>query len=322
MKKALLFIMLTLAASIVPVCGFAKQVDKSLDQIVAVVNDDVITTSELSHGMKLIKIQTSQHNLSTAAEAALRKQVLETLVNKKLQLQAAKQVGITVSEHDLDSAVKSVADMNRMSVADLYQRLSTEGMSVTDYKSEMREQLTIQKLQQQEVINRINISPEEVSSFMRSKAWQTNSSNEYHLQDILIPLSDAATSNDISAARKQSEAVMTKLNNGQSFESVTGSENSAIKGGDLGWRKLPEIPSAFAEQVAHMQAKEVAGPIQTSNGFHIIRLAAVRALASKDGAPTRKQIENLLLQQKFEQAIQNWVSKLRSQAFINMNPMS
>jgi peptidyl-prolyl cis-trans isomerase SurA len=118
---------------------------------------------------------------------------------------------------------------------------------------------------------------------------------------------------------------MAKLNNGQSFESVTGSESSAsttIKGGDLGWRKLPEIPSAFAEQVAHMQAKEVAGPIQTSNGFHIIRLAAVRALASKEGAPSRKQIENLLLQQKFEQAIQNWVSKLRSQAFINMNPMS
>ncbi len=323
MKKALLMSILLLCSSMIPFSAMAKESGQNLDQIVAVVNDDVVTTSELNHAMKVAKMQMSQQHLSAPAESAMRKQVLDQLVNKKLQMQIAKQVGINVTDMELDQAIQKVADVNHMSIQDLYRRLTAEGMAVDDYKDELHDQLTIQKLQQQEVINRITISPEEVNSFMRSKMWQSNSSNEYHLQDILIPLSDSPTSNEITAAKKHAEDVVTRLNKGQSFEAVAASESSdsnALKGGDLGWRKLPEIPSAFAEQVAHMSAKEIAGPIQTSNGFHIIRLAALRAVASSEGAPSKAQIENLLLQQKFEQAIASWVSKLRSQAFINMNP--
>ena len=95
------------------------------------------------------------------------------------------------------------------------------------------------------------------------------------------------------------------------------SEKHALEGGDLGWRKLPEIPSAFAEQVTRMQVKEIAGPIQTSNGFHIIRLTDARAATDAQATPNRKQVEELLMQRKFEEAMQNWVSKLRGQAFIS-----
>ena len=100
-------------------------------------------------------------------------------------------------------------------------------------------------------------------------------------------------------------------------------DTRALKGGDLGWLvKLPEIPSAFAELVVHLQPKELAGPIQTSNGFHIVRLADVRANQSKQVLhPIKSKFENLLLQRKFEEAVQNWVSKLRSQAFIRHAPL-
>jgi peptidyl-prolyl cis-trans isomerase SurA len=263
--------------------------------------------------------------MSLPPENTLHKQILDQLVNKRLQLQVAKQVGITISEADVDRAVQNIADQNHMSVKAVYQRINHDGMSTADYRHEMRDQMALQKVQQQEVASRMTITPEEVTSFMRSKIWQANGPKEYHIEDILVPLSDSPSSEEIDAARKHAQALMAKLNHGQNFHTVAQSGTSddhALKDSDLGWRKLPEVPSAFAEQVAHLQAKEIAGPIQTSNGFHVIRLAEVRTTQTKQAVPDKKQVEGLLLQRKFEEAVQSWVSKLRSQAFINTTKAS
>lgn len=320
MKKILLLISLFFCSAVFCALGYAKSSEDSLDQIVAVVNEDVITKSELNHALALIKAQMAGQNVTAPADAVLQKQVLEQLINKKVQLQLAKQVGINVSDTDIDEAVSRVASHNNMTLDDLYQRISSEGLSRDDYRTEMREQLTMQKLQQQDVVNHITISKDEVEAFMHSRAWQNNDTKEYHLEDILIPLSDTPSSDEITKARKHAVDVIAKLNKGQSFSSVAMSESGdkhALQGGDLGWRKLPEIPSAFASLVVGMHPKEVSEPIQTPNGFHIIRLAEERS-ADKQTTPNRKQIEDLLLQRKFEEAVQNWVSKIRSQAFIEM----
>jgi peptidyl-prolyl cis-trans isomerase SurA len=322
MRKSLLIISLLFCCTIFSASLLAKSSGQSLDQIVAVVNDDVITKSELDHSLSIVKMQISQQNAPMPTDSVLQKQVLEQLVNKRLQLQIAKQAGVNVSDADLDKAIGTIAKQNNMSTASLYQRLSQEGMSTSDYRREIREQLTLQKLQQQEVVSHVVITPEEVTTFMRSQLWQDNGTKEYQIEDILIPLSDTPSAEEIAAARKRAVAVVAKLNQGKSFREVAQSESgakNALQGGDLGWRKLPEIPSAFAELVSRMQAKEVAGPIQTPNGFHIIRLGGLRNLGEQQAPPDRKQIEALLMQRKFEEAIQSWVSKLRSQAFIELN---
>jgi len=301
----------------------AEQNNEALDQIVAVVNDDVVTKSELNKAMTIAKMQISQEHLPTPAETVLTKQVLDQLINKKLQLQIAKQVGITIPDDLLDQTIGRVAKQNNISIEALYQQLSHEGMTKTSYRDEIREQLTLQKLQQQEVVSHITISPEEVTAFMRSRVWQSNESKEYHLEDILIPLTDTPSSDEVIAAKKHALTIVDKLKQGQSFQKLALAESGdkhALQGGDLGWRQLPEIPSAFAEYVTHLQAKEIAGPIQTPNGFHVIRLIAARNLANAQGAPSKKQVEDLLLQRKFEEAVQNWVSKIRSQAFVVMQP--
>lgn len=300
---------------------FAKSHEQDIDQIVAVVNDDVITRSELNDSISLLRMQLSQQNISIPAEKVLQKQVLEQLINKRLQLQIAKQAGVNVSDADLDAAISRIAQQNNVSTTMLYERLTQDGMTIAQYRNEMREQMTLQKLQQQEVVSRITITPEEVNTFLRSATWQDNSSKEYRIEDILIPLSDTPSSDEIASARKKAEAVIAKLNQGKNFKEVAQAESAAkqaLDGGDLGWRSLAEIPSAFAEQVARMQPKEIAGPIQTPNGFHIIHLAAARQ-SGKSSAPSRKEVEDLLLQRKFDEAVQNWVSKLRSQAFIVSN---
>lgn len=323
MKRTLLLISL-IACSLIFSSGiFAKGTEESLDQIVAVVNDDVVTKSELNRALELARIQIEQQRMTMPPAEALHKQVLDQLINKKLQVQVAKATGVVVSDAELNGALGRIASQNNMDVSTLLQRISQDGINPDDYKNEMHDQLLMQKLQQQQVVSRINITPEEVTSFMNSKLWQTNNNKEYHLQDILIPVSDTPSSEEIAKARTHAQEVVAKLNHGQDFNAVAAAESGnaqALKGGDLGWRKIPEIPSAFAEAVVHLQAKEIAGPIQTANGFHIIRVAAVRASGEKVATPDRKEIQNLLLQRKFEEAVQNWISRLRSQAFINTNP--
>lgn len=320
MKRVLLLALLVLAT--VSFNTYAKSSGESLDKIVAIVNDDVVTKSELDRALSLARIQLSQSNTNVPGKEVLQKQVLDQLINKKLQLQIAKQVGINITSADIDRVVQNVADKNNISTSELYKRINQDGMSTATYRTELHDQMTVQKLQQQEVNSRITVTADEITNYMQSKLWQSNSSKEYHLEDILIPLSDTPSSDDIVDAKKRALGVIAKINQGQNFTEAAQKESGddrALTGGDLGWRKLPEIPSAFAQHVVNMRTNEIAGPIQTPNGFHIIRLVDERAIESKSDAPNRTQVEQLLMQRKFEEHAQNWVSKMRSQAFVSVN---
>src|SRR3990167_3268182 len=320
MKKVIL-ISLFLLSMMFTVCSFAKTTEQALDQLVAIVNDDVITKTELNHAMIIAKMQITQEQLPMPTDADLQKQVLDQIINKKLQIQLAKQAGIEISTINLNQAIEHVAKENNMSVNTLYEHVNQTGMSTSDYRNEIRDQLTMQKLQQQEIVTHINISPHEVDRFLQTKAWKNkNTTNEYRLEDILIPFSDKPSTQEITSVKKHATAILTKLHQGESFEEITRSQSSELQGGDLGWRKLSEIPAIFAVQIAHMHPKEIAGPIQAPNGLHIIRLADVRPITAPQSPPNRKQVEEFLFQKKFADALQTWLSKLRSQAFIVTNP--
>jgi peptidyl-prolyl cis-trans isomerase SurA len=251
----------------------------------------------------------AEGHTSAPSNSVLQKKVLDQLVDKKLQLQIAKQVGIHFSDEDIDRIVQNVASKNNISVAALYQRINSEGMSTSEYRNELREQMIVQKLQQQEVASRIVVTPDEINTFMRSKLVQNNGIKEYRLEDVLIALSETPSSDEVAKAKKQAESVIANLQQGEKVTSAT----------DLGWRKLAEIPSVFTQQVINMQTNEVAGPIKAPNGLHVIRLVAERSTGDSADAPNRSQVEQMLIQRKFQQNVQNWVSKMRSQAFISMN---
>lgn len=320
--KQILITSLLACSVILNVNTYAKQNEQTLDKMVAIVNDDVITSTELTHALANVKIQMTQAHATTPPLSVLQKQVLDQLINKKIQLQIAHQAGVSISETELNTTIERIAKQNNMSTKMLYERINQDGMTTEEYRHEIHDQMTLQKLQQHEVASKMTITPQEVTNFMHSRTWQTNGSKEYHLQDILIPFSESPSPEEIAKAKSHAEEVMAKIKQGQSFDQAALSESNgsqALQGGDLGWRKLPEIPTAFAEHVVRMQPQATAGPIQTANGFHIIRLVEDRLLSPKQAAISRKMIESQLLQQKFEEAVQNWVSKLRSQAFVVIN---
>lgn len=312
MKRLLLGSTLALL-SLYGTIGLAKQAAESLDQIVAVVNDDVVTRSELNRNLNMIKMQMAQGNTPAPSASLLQKQALDQLINKKLQLQIAQQAGITITDHDLNQAISYIAKQNNMSPDELYSRINQDGMSTADYKDMMRDQITLQKLQQQEVVGHITVTDDEINAFMHTNVWRNNGIKEYHVQDILVPFTDDANASEVVTATQQAQAVLTKLK--QNPNADISQDN--VQTTDLGWRKIDEMPSLFTKPLASMQAHEVAGPIEAPNGIHILRLAEVRgAGANIQAAPTRKQVEELLLQRKFAEAVQTWVSKQRGQAFI------
>lgn len=305
----------------------AKLPEESLDKIVAIVNDDVITSSEYEQAFSITKLQMSQAQMQIPNESDMKKQVMEQLINKKLQLQIAKQAGVQVSDEELNKAIEQVAESNNVSVSELLTHVNQGGMTTDDYRNEVRDQLTLQKLQQQEFSGKIQpVTAQEVANFMRSKQWQTMSVNsqekEYHLEDILVPISDAPSADEITEAKQRAEGILQKLQQGQDIQTIKQAEmgvTKPIEGGDLGWHKLGDMPSAFTETVAQMQEKEVAGPLQTSNGFHLIHLVELRAVTGKT-SPNREQAEQFLLQRKIDEALKIWMSKMRSQAYISTNP--
>jgi peptidyl-prolyl cis-trans isomerase SurA len=319
MKK--LFILLTfIACTAFTVVSFAHE--ESLDKTVAVVNDDIITQSELDAAIASAKMQIASEQIAAPSDSVLHKQVLDQLINKKLQLQAAHQAGLDVNATELETAITTIATRNHLTTAQLYKKMSEEGMNVADYRTELHDELLIQKLQQQEVAGKIAVTPQEITAFIHSSMFQANATREYRLEDILIPTGDDPSPATLNTAKTKAMTVLKSVRNGVDFKKVALAESGdshALQGGDLGWRPLAEIPTAFASKVLTMNKNDVIGPIQTPNGFHIIRLADVRSDGAAGNVPDRKTVENMLLQQKFEQAVQNWVMKLRSQAFITLN---
>lgn len=324
MRVFLVFILSIVSASHFATLFAAVPAPKGepLDKIVAVINDDVITQSEFNKVLNEARGQMEAEHATPPNEKAFRKQVLNQLINRKIELALAKQAGITIPQADVDKVVASIAKQNNVSVADLYDHVQQSGMSKAQYLSELKDQLTLQKLTQQAVGGRLNVSEQEITDFLHSNAWHRDPSKEYHLEDVLVPLSDVPSTEEIIAANNRARMVGVKLSQGQALAAVLQAgnlENPALQGGDLGFRKLSDIPALFAEQVMHMQPNQVVGPIQAPNGFHVIRLVASRAIAEKQLPPDRKEAENTLLQQKYEMAAQTWVSKMRHQSYVQID---
>ena len=299
---------------------------ESLDRIVVTVNDAPIMQSELNESIASAKMQMSANHVPLPKADVLNKQVLEQMINRKLQLDAAEQAGIKATDADVEKAIQHIASSNHISVKELLNKISEEGMKVAEYKKQLLEEITIQQAAQMEIGSHIVITPEEVNEFMHSPAWVNYHNKEYHLEDILVTLPENPSPEDVATARKQAGTILNKLHHGAEFE-IAAVEDSAtagsLQGGDLGWRQLAQIPPAFSDQLIHLKVNEIMGPIATPNGFHLIKLSGIRSIKqTKNAVDEHQEVQQLLYQRKMEEGMQSWVTRLRSAAFINTHPES
>ena len=253
----------------------SKPVVQEIDHIVAVANDDVITFTELEKRMRLVKQQLQGRQAKLPPDDVLRKQILEQLIMERLQLQVAEQVGIRVDDESINQVVSNIARENNLTLEQFRQVLAREGYNFADFRDNIRKDITITQLRKRRVENRVTVTEQEVDNYLISMTSQRGSNDEFHLGHILITVPEAASPEQIQAAKQRAEAVLARLRLGADFSQTAIAESSgqrALEGGDLGWRKVGQMPTLFAESILNMQVGEISDLIRSPSGFHIIKL--------------------------------------------------
>lgn len=277
MKRILLATVLVLSA-VGPITLRAQALPSdALDKIVAVVDEDVILQSELDRTTDSVFKQYRSRGGELPPVDIVRKQVLERLINQRVQMSRAEQTGIVVSDADIDSAVERIAQQNNLDVSQMRQSLIRDGFNFEEFRASLREELLIQRLRARFVQSRVGVTDTEVENFLSN----TMQSGEIRLAHILIGLPEAPTPEQVEAARAKADKIRADIVAGKlSFAeaAIRYSETpQALEGGDLGWRRYDQIPSAFNEIVAAMKKGDISQPMRGPNGFHMINFADARA---------------------------------------------
>ena len=262
----------------------ALEVTDPLDRIVAVVNNEVITALELDKEMGLIKQQLRQQNNRLPADAVLKKQLLERLILREIQLQMAKRGSIRVDDETLNRTLENMAAQNRLSPSQFRETLAREGMDYEAFRENMRDEIIINRLQQRQVGNRIVITQQEIDTFISNQALRNGVDKEYHLGHILVAVPEAASAKDIAEARAKAEKVVAKLRAGAEFYQTAASMSDgqqALEGGDLGWRGAASLPTLFSDWVTANKVNSVSDALRSPSGFHIIKLLGQRTNQTK-----------------------------------------
>jgi peptidyl-prolyl cis-trans isomerase SurA len=254
-----------------------------LDRIAAVVNEDVVLQSELDRAVQNVLAQYANQPGQLPPRAVLERQVLERLVLVKLQVARAAETGVRVNDADLNNAINAVAQQNGTTPDGLRQRLEADGMSFSEFRNSLRDEITIQRLKQSFAQSRINVSEGEVDAAL---AAQAASGTQYRLAHILVALPDGASAEQISTGQGKIDGVKALVDKGEldfAAAAVRYSDSpNALEGGDLGWRSVDEIPTAFVQMLKDMQPGQVVGPLRGPSGFQLLKLVEVRDAAQAE----------------------------------------
>jgi len=254
-------------------------VENPLDRIVAVVNDEVITGLELKAEMGLIKKQLRQQNTRLPNDAVLEKQLLDRMILRRIQLQMAKRGSIRVDDDMLNRTLENIAAQNRMSLSQFRAALQSEGINFESFRENMRDEITVNRLQQRQVRSRIVVTQQEIDNFINNQKLRGGKDKEYHLGHILISVPEAASAQEIKAARAKAEKIVQDLRANADFTQTAVSLSDgqqALEGGDLGWRRADALPSLFADWVVEQDVNNVSDALRSPSGFHIIKMLSIR----------------------------------------------
>lgn len=297
-----------LASFLILISGSVSEAGASVtvDRVIAVVNGDIITMSDL------------QRESARVSEKVDDRFLLEDMINRKLQMSAAKRAGMDVTEKELNDAVEDIMKRNGMDRQQFEAALSKEGLSIEQYRMELREKITLSRMFNKFVRSGIAVDENELRSYYERNAAAFQFPEEVRLRQILLRLPDSATPSEASTLQKKAEEAAARARKGEDFNGLVreySDKATAALEGDLGFMQrdhaLPEIEQAIKQ----LKPGEIAGPVRTRLGFHIIRLEEVRQ-RKIPFEKVREKISTTLFNQKLESTYRNWLQTLRSESTI------
>lgn len=251
---------------------------QTLDRIVAVVNDGVITQYQLDSRVRSATAQLHRQKVQLPPQDILRRQVLEQMITERAQVQQAKDAGIRIDDAELNQAMDRVAANQKMSTAQLRSTVEKDGMKWGDFREEIRDQMMIARIREREVDAKINVTPGEVDNFLANQTG-TGAGEEVHLAHILIRIPEGASPETLQKLRFKAIGIDEQAKSGRDFSQLAASyseANDALQGGDLGFRPVDSLPQVMSAAVANLRPGQVSEVVRSPSGFHIVKLIARR----------------------------------------------
>jgi peptidyl-prolyl cis-trans isomerase SurA len=251
-----------------------------LDRVIAIVNDEALTQYDVNEQKRVVLGQMKAQSVTPPAVDVLEKQVLDRLITERVLLQYAKETGIRVDDTQVERTLARIAEDNKLSAADFRKAVEREGIPFAKYRSDIRNEITIQRLRDREVEGHVSVSDADVDHLLATLDAQSGGQVEYRLAHVLVAVPEQASPDQIEVRQRRAQTALQQIKTGADFGQVAASFSDApdaLQGGSLGWRPPARLPTVFAELVRGMKPGEVSGLLRSASGFHIVKLLETRS---------------------------------------------
>jgi len=259
---------------------------KILDQAIVIIENDVITQSEFE---KKLTFLISQYTISGKPlprdRSAMQEQVLAQMVNIRLQLNYAHKMGLMLKEWMVDKSMENIAKNSGVSLSEFRDKIIEQGVDYKLYRNEVKENLFTREIQRRVVADRVKISKKEIDDFIEHRSHIFKENNQYKISSILVSLSETPSIDEKLLAKNKIKMVQKKFLDGEKFFSLAqnySDSGNALSGGNLGWRKISEVPEIFLKEIEGVEKESISGIIETINGFYIFYLEDKKEVTSTE----------------------------------------
>jgi len=263
--------LLVLLAVLAPLSVQAER--KLLDQVVAIVDEDVILQTELEARINTITSRLSAQGTALPPRQVLEERVLDQLITESIQMQMADRAGMRISDNELNETMANIAERNGMSLPQFENQLEAEGVTYNQAREQIRKEMLTSRVQQRQVGNRVRVTDREVENYLESLEARGGNNAQYRLAYIFVSVDDPSDEAEVDAAREKAERLRSEIANGRDFREVAVAESdasNALEGGDMGWRAEGQLPSLVAPVVPELPVGEPSDVLENNSGFHLV----------------------------------------------------
>jgi peptidyl-prolyl cis-trans isomerase SurA len=246
------------------------------DYIVAVVNQELVTASEVQQRMARVRDEATRSRTPLPPAATLRKQVLDALIDERVMVTNARDSGTRVDDPELDRAVANVATQNQLTLPQLRERLRQEGISFAKFRDNIRDQILVERVREREVVSRIKVSDAEIDELIDKRRAAAGTSAQVNVAQILVPVPDGAAEGVVAERRSRAEAALKRVRGGEDFATVArevSEDSNRSQGGEIGLRPMDRLPDLFSRAVRGLKPGDIVPElIRSGAGFHVLKL--------------------------------------------------
>lgn len=246
-----------------------------LDKVVAIVDEDVVLESEVQRRLATIYAQIQQSGTQPPPQEIVVQQVLERLISERLQLNMGYSAGIRITDAELNDAMARIASSNQLTMEQYAEQVHATGSTLSNVREEIRNEMILMRVQQGQVMRRIRISNQELDNFLNSEEGRFMTSPDVNVGHILLPVPSGKNNEEVNAILQRAQGLLEEANNGTDFRQLAianSADQTALQGGDLGWRKMAQLPGVFIEAVEKLEIGQISEPIRSDAGYHLIKL--------------------------------------------------